>query len=103
MIVPTGFVNQTEMANAVQAAAKLLGSEVVRLRHTIGTDTSGDPAIFFRIVLADWAVDEDTLADVTGKIANTIVDDLRPYERWGLVPYFSYRSDSEQSTEREWV
>ena len=106
MFVPTVFVNQAQLAQlstAVIQAVQTLGPEVVRLRHTIGEDTSGDPAIFFRIVLADWAVDEETLADVAGKISTTLIDELRPYENWGLFPYFSFRSNSEPSAEREWV
>ncbi len=98
----TGFVHQAQVADAVHQAARTLGPEVVRLKHAIGADTSGDPAIFFRIVLADWAVDEKILADVSGKIMTTLFDELRPYENWGLAPYFSFRSNSEQSTEPEW-
>lgn len=103
MVVPTGFINQAQLSNAVMQAAGGLGPEVVRLRHTIGADTSGDPAIFFRIILADWAVHEETLADVAGKITTALFEQLRPYENWGLVPYFTFRSNSEQSTEREWA
>ena len=103
MVVPTGFVNQAQLANAVEKAARSLGPEVVRLKHAVGADTSGDPAIFFRIVLADWAVDEATIAEVTNKISSTLFEEIRPYENWGLFPYFSFRSDSEQSTDREWA
>ena len=103
MFVPIAFVNQAQLSTAVIQAVQTLGPEVVRLRHTIGEDTSGDPAIFFRIVLADWAVDEETLADVAGKISTTLINELRPYENWGLLPYFSFRSNSEQSAEREWA
>lgn len=103
MVVPTGFVDQAQLASAVGKAAHALGPEVVRVKHAIGADTSGDPAIFFRIVLADWAVDEESLADVTGKIATTLFDEIRPYENWGLVPYFSFRGNSEESTDREWA
>ncbi len=103
MVVSTGFVDQAQLASAVAKAANHFGPEVVRLKHSIGADTSGDPAIFFRIVLADWAVDEETLADVTGKIATTLFDEIRPYENWGLVPYFSFRSESEENTDREWA
>ena len=106
MFVPTVFVNQAQLAQlstAVIQAVQTLGPEVVRLRHTIGEDTSGDPAIFFRIVLADWAVDEETLADVAGKISTTLINELRPYENWGVFPYFSFRSNSEPSAEREWA
>lgn len=103
MVAQTGFVDQARLAIAVDKAAHALGPEVVRLKPTVGSDTSGDPSIFFRIVLADWAVDEDTLADVTGKIAATLFDQIRPYENWGLVPYFSFRGNSEQDTDQEWA
>ena len=103
MVALTGFVDQAQLASAVEKAAHTLGTEVVRLRHSIGADTSGDPAIFFRIVLADWAVGEETLADVTGKIASALFDEIRPYENWGLVPYFTFRGSSEENTDREWA
>ncbi len=103
MFVPIAFVNEAQLSTAVIQAGQALGPEVVRLRHSIGEDTSGDPAIFFRIVLADWAVNEETVADVAGKISTTLVNELRPYENWGLFPYFSFRSNSEPSAEREWA
>ncbi len=95
--MPTGFVSQAQIANTVEQALHKLGPEVVLVRYSVGTDTGGDAALFFRIVLADWAVDEKTLADVTGKIADVIFDSLHPYENWGLIPYFSFRSSAEQS------
>jgi hypothetical protein len=105
--IPTGFINQAQLADAVdQAVRKLrLGTEVVRVRHSIGVDTSGEPSIFFRIVLSDAASREATLADVTGNIATVLFDELRPYENWGLIPYFSFRSASEQAIrhEPEWA
>lgn len=93
---PTGFVNQAQLANAIAQVVPKLGEEIVRLRHSIGSDTSGEPAIFFRIILPDAAIHEATLADVTGRIATTLFEELRPYENWGLIPYFSFRSNSEQ-------
>lgn len=61
--------------------------------------------MFFRIVLSDAASREDTLADVTGNIATILFDEIRPYENWGLIPYFSFRSKSEQAkrNEPEWA
>src|SRR5277367_4195028 len=105
--IPTGFINQTQLANAVEQAALKLrsGSEVVRVRHSTGVDTSGEPSIFFRIVLSDAASREATLADVTGNIATILFEEIRPYENWGLTPYFSFRSQSEQAlrNEPEWA
>ncbi len=66
MYAPTGFVNQAQLASTVAEAASKLGKDVVRIRHSIGTDSAGDPAIFFRIVLSDDASREATLADVLG-------------------------------------
>ena len=101
----TGFVNQEQLANAVAQATAKLGSDVVRLRHTVGTDTSGEPAVFFRIVLSDPASKEEKLAAVTGRITTILFDEIRPYENWGLIPYFSFRSNSEQAdrNEPEWA
>jgi hypothetical protein len=102
-IVPSGFVNQTQLANEVNRAIRKLGKDVVRARYSIGTDWSGDPAIYFRIVLSDAASREGTLLDVTGRIEK-ILEEFRPYEDWGVIPYFSYRSKSEQAmrNEPEW-
>jgi hypothetical protein len=102
--VPTRFVNQAQLASAVAQATQKLGRGVVRVRHSIGADTSGEPSIFFRIVLSDEASREATLADVTGHIATVLFDEIRPYE-WGLNPYFSFRSQSEQAmrNEPEWA
>ena len=102
---PSGFVNQAQLASAVTQAVRKLGKNVVRVRHSIGTDTSGEPAIFFRIILSDAASREATLADVTGQIATILFEEIRPYENWGLIPYFSFRSKSEQAKrhEPEWA
>ncbi|MGB7761539.1 MAG: hypothetical protein WBL61_17035 [Bryobacteraceae bacterium] len=101
-----GFVNQAQLAKAVEEATKKLDKkDVVRVHHSIGADTSGEPSIFLRIVLSDAASQEDTLADVTGNIAAILFDEIRPYENWGLTPYFSFRSQSEQAmrSEPEWA
>lgn len=50
-----GIVNQQEIAQAVQRAAKALAPTVVRIRYDFGSDWTGDPSIFFRIILADEA------------------------------------------------
>ena len=95
--IPSGYVNQKQLASDVERAKQRLGPEVVRVTHSVGADTSGEPSIFFRIVLTDSASDEETLADVTGQISGILFEELRPYENWGLRPYFSFRSQSEQA------
>jgi hypothetical protein len=95
--VPAGFVNQTQLEHSVKDAIRSLNSqEVAHVAYSIGHDSTDDPAIFFRIVLTDAASREDGLADVTGRVASTLFDSIRPIENWGLTPYFSFRSFSEQ-------
>jgi hypothetical protein len=103
--VPIGFVYQAQLGHSIEQAAQKLGPEVIRVRHSVGADTSGESAIFFRIILADWAINEKTLADVTGRIATTLFEELKPYENWGLIPYFTFRSNSEQvlQSDPDWV
>ncbi len=97
MHVPAGFVNQAQLAQSVKAAIQSLNpQEVVHVAYSIGHDSTDDPALFFRIVLTDAASREDRLADVTGRVAAALFDSIHPVEYWGLTPYFSFRSFSEQ-------
>ena len=96
-MVPTGIVHPTQLANEIAKAKRKLPKEaVVRVNYNLGTDSTGEPSIFFRIVLTDAASKEDKLAQVTDRIAMILFDGVRPHENWGLLPYFSFRSKSEQ-------
>jgi hypothetical protein len=95
--IPTGYVNHEKLASEIERAKKHLGPEVVRLKHTVGPNTSDEPSIYFRVVLTDSASREETLADVTGQISRILFDELHPYENWGLRPHLSFRSQSEQA------
>jgi hypothetical protein len=90
-------VNQAQLAQSVDAAIRSLNpQEVVHVAYSIGNDSTDDPAIFFRTVLTDAASSEDRLDDVTGRVTSTLFRSIRPLENWGLMPYFSFRSLSEQ-------
>jgi hypothetical protein len=106
-MVPTGLVHQTQLANEIAKAIRKLRKEkeTVRVNYSLGTDSTGEPSIFFRIVLTDAASREDKLAEVTGRIATILFDEIRPHENWGLLPYFSFRSKSEQEkrNDPEWA
>lgn len=102
---PSGLVSQAQLAEQVGSAMKKLVRDVAWIRHSIGEDTGGDPAIHFRIVLKDAACRKDTLADVTEHISTVLMEETRPYEDLGLIPYFNFRSESEMAnlSEPEWV
>jgi len=104
-MVPTGIVHQTQLANQIAKAIGKLGKEIVRVNYSLGTDSTGDASIFFRIILTDAASREDKLAEVTGRIETILDDEIRPYENWGLLSYFSFRSKSEQEkrNDPEWA
>lgn len=105
-IVPIGFVHQGQLDRELKnAIRKLSNREVVRVRYSIGVDSTGEPAIFFRIVLTDSASRASALAEVTDRISAKLFDELRPIENWGLNPYFNFRSISEQGNRNdpEWV
>ena len=101
----SGLVNQAQLVDVVEKAIRKLGKKAVKVNYNIGEDSDGDPSIFFRIVLPDAASAEDTLAEVTGRIARILNDQIRPREDWGLLPYFSFRSKSEQAERHdpEWA
>ena len=105
MIVPTGYVNQGQLQDIIAEAAKRLAPEVVHVAYRLAPDSTGEPSLFFRIVLADEYIHEDTLADLTERVAITLLDATRPLENWGLRPYFNYRSKSEQELQPdpEWI
>jgi hypothetical protein len=102
MYAPTGFVNQAQLAQDIQAAIQTLDpQEVVRVAYSIGYDSTDDPAIFFRIVLTDSASREEVLSDVTRRVESTLFKSIRPTQGWGLTPYSSFRSYSEQSVRND--
>jgi len=100
----SGFVHQGQLAAEVEKAIHKLGQEAVHVSYSIGEDATGEPSIFFRIVLPDADSREDRLGDATRHIATILFDEIRPLENWGLIPYFNFRSQTEQqkSNDPDW-
>jgi hypothetical protein len=102
--VPTGTANQAQLGEAVSEAAKLLNSREVRqVRFTLGPDADGEPSIFFGILLTPYAIHASRFADVTGRVATTLVDQLQPFNQWGLQPYFNFTSDPAHFKNPGWM
>ena len=104
-MVPTGYVHLGQLEEAVNQVSKSLGPEVLHVAYRIRPDSTDEPSIFFRVLLADAYIQEDTLVDLTIKIADAFLDGVRPIENWGLRPYFNYRSKSEQDRrpDPDWI
>lgn len=97
MVLAKGFVQQAQLADAIDAVRPSLGPDVVLLSYVVGEDWSGDPAIYFRVVLSDRASKRSELRGAANRITSKIVDQLQPLDNWGLLPYFSFRSQAEQA------
>jgi hypothetical protein len=49
------------------------------------------------VILSDEATSErDQLFSVTNHVSHFIFQELEPMEKWGVFPYFDFRSKSEQ-------
>jgi hypothetical protein len=70
---------------------------VLSVEPSLESDWSGEPAAFFLIVLTDAASRRDQLLKVMKQVSHTIVQQVQPLEKWGVLPYFNYRSESEQA------
>jgi hypothetical protein len=103
-VVARGFVDQAQLKKEVAEAAKTLSTREVRdVQFSLGTDSSGEPAIFFGILLTQYGSRESRLGDVTGRVATGIFDAIQPYNRWGLQPYFSFTSDPAHYASPDWI
>ncbi|HXB70438.1 MAG TPA: hypothetical protein VNY05_19470 [Candidatus Acidoferrales bacterium] len=97
MYLPTAFAQQARFQAAVARAAQRLTPHVVGIIPTLGNDWSGEPAVFFMVILADAASRRDQLLNITNQVSQAIVQQVQPLEQWGVLPYFNFRSQSEQA------
>lgn len=103
MYLPRGIAQPTELHKILNALRPAIPSAIVNWRYTIGEDWSGDPAIFFWVTLSDEAAKRGNLKDATRQIIDLVDQRVSPLGQWGLIPYFSFRSQSEQARLREEV
>ena len=99
--IARAFARQAELEQAIHEIEPTLGPDVVRLRYSLENDWSGDPAIFFRIVIPDRVSRGEQLLKTTNRIERTLMRRLEPLEQWGVLAYFSYRNESEQATRHD--
>src|SRR5579871_4395699 len=96
VILPKAYVQQAEFAADLIAVEEQLRPSVVRIRYTFGDDWSGKPAVFFNVVLADFAAARDRLLDAMTQVTAAIIEQMDTEQQWGVLPYFNFRSQSEQ-------
>ena len=87
----------------VDRIARDLAPDVVRIRLNVWHDWSEHPAIYFRVILSDEASRLDRLKDVAGRVRGRLFDELG-LDNLDHLPYFRFRSQSEQAVlqEKSW-
>jgi hypothetical protein len=94
--IARAFAQQPQFFAAVAKTASVLPHPIVSVTPTLGTDWNGESAVFFQIVLADGTPRGQLLA-LTKQISQDVVQQVRPLEEWGVLPYFNFRTQSEQA------
>jgi hypothetical protein len=84
----------------VDLIARDLAPDVVRIRLQVRPDWSGDPALYFRVVLSDEASERDRLSDSARRVRERVRADLR-LDALEHFPYFKFRGQSEQAQMRD--
>ena len=100
MYIARGFTQQSEFFAAIAEAARGLPDSIVSVTPSLGTDWDGEPAVFFQIVLTD-GTPRGELLNLTKEISQAIVRQVQPLEEWHVLPYFNFRTESEQARIKE--
>lgn len=94
------FAPPAELEAAVRKVEAELRPDVVRIRYSLDEDWTGDPSIFFRVVLSDEAANPKRLGDVAWRVREKLDWDVNP-DDFGLHAYTSFRSKSEQDESKD--
>lgn len=91
------------IAHALELQKKLNGipprptAGVLKWKAAFGNDWSGDWAIFFSVTLKDEASRKENLSGTTSAFIKFLTDRIDFQSDWDLIPYFNFRSASEQA------
>ena len=98
---PTCRAHQTSLDEEIAEAIGKLGKDVVRVRYSLGEDSTGEPAIFYRVLLTDAASRDKNIGPVSFQVMKVLDQDLGLLGEWGLQSYFNFRGKSEQERRRD--
>jgi hypothetical protein len=96
--IAKAFAQQSQFLAAVDKAVSALS--VISITPSLGMDWNGESAVFFQVVLGD-GTPRSQLLDLTKQISRAIVQRVQPLEEWGVIPYFDFRTESEQARIKE--
>jgi len=100
MIITRVVLNEADLDRRVKAVARRLAPDVVRIRYDIALDSTGEEAIYLRVLLSDDASREKRLGEVTARVRAELSNKLK-IDDLGLRAYSFFRSESEQATMKD--
>ncbi len=92
-----GIAQPSELVKRFNQLADVVVPGVEKWRYTFENDWSGDPAVFFWVTLTDEASKPRNLQQARAAFMGAINSHVDLSGEWGLIPYFNFRSRSEQS------
>lgn len=88
------------MKTVVHDVVEQMAPAVAYIRFNFGEDWSGDPAIYFRVVLSDEAAQPERLHSTARRIRE-LIDERMDSLDLGVFVYINVRSLSEQAAMNE--
>ena len=94
MWIAPAFAKPDELDAAVSGVSESLKPQLADITYTLGSDWAGDPAIFFHVVIPDALAEHDPRLRKSRHLIFDIEDALQPVGKWGVMPYFSFSTES---------
>ncbi len=79
------------MEEGVKRAVEALAPDVVRIRFKFDEDSTGEPSIYFKVVMSADAWKEGQLADMSHRVTLKVREEVDALEM-GLNTYFRFRT-----------
>ena len=100
MYSPFAVKTKPEITAAVSEVERLMAPDVVHIRYDLRDDWSGDPAVFFRVLLSDEASEQRRLHEIARRVERNL-ESLLDFSAMGYFAYYNFRTASEQAVLRE--
>ena len=86
MRIERAFGNREDFDVAVRKVERQLQRPglVVHIRYGLDYDSTGDPAVHFRVVLPDESFKRERLLGVMQSVSHEIERKMRPQAEWGV-------------------
>jgi hypothetical protein len=95
--ISRAFVHQNDFMTAVDRVARSLAPDIARVITTLDYDWTGQPAVFFMVIVSDGVAQSDRTREVMNRFETFIEEQIEPHLEWDVWPFFNVRTESEQA------